>query len=694
MIRNAALLCLATAACAGATRQPLPGSSGYTVLPSAPRRAVALLEPEQTPAGIAKTLAEAMARCDAELAKIVAIPDAERTFDNTVGALEYATAQLLDTTQRTQIWKDVHTDAAVRDAAAKAEEDSGQYLVKLGARRDLYQAVMGWKNGPGKGAPLDAQQARLVEILLRDFRRNGLALDDASLAKLVAIRSRLTSLSTEFSKNLNEDLSSIDLGQDELAGLPQDFVARLRKRDDGRFTVTTKYPDYTPFMENARSEPARKRLYLAFNTRQADRNVPILREAVKLRDDAAKLLGYAVHADYTTEDRMAHDAATVKAFLANVGTKLLPRRDADYARLTAIKRAESGDANAKLEPWDFLYLLNQWKKQDYALDGELIREYFPAEPVVQAMFGVYEQLFSLKIVPVENAKVWHASVKLYEIRDAASSEPMAWFYADLNPRDGKYGHAAVAPLNVPRELDGKYAAPLSVLMANFTPPANGKPGLLQHSEVTTLFHEFGHIVHNSLTRARYGSLSGFNVAGDFVEAPSQMLENWMFTAEVLDRVAGHWQDRSKKLSPDVIAKIKEARTFDAGYRYTRQVFLATYDQALHTSGSTVDPVEVERAQYAAIMGIMPPSEQRFCASFGHLMGGYDAGYYGYLWSEVFAADMFTRFEAEGVLNGQLGRRYRETILAKGRTLDADALLTEFLGRKPSDAAFLKKLGIK
>jgi thimet oligopeptidase len=643
---------------------------------------------------IGPALDAAMAECDARLAALVALPAEARTFANTVEALEQAGASFSDAAMRLQILKEIHTDPAVRDAAAAAEEKSGQYGVRMGARRDLYQAVLAYVAHAGKTEVLDAQQTRLLELTRRDFRRNGLELDDAKLARLVEIRSRLTTLATEFQQHLNENVDSLILSDEELVGLPAPFLARLPVGPKGTGRVlTTKYPDYIPFMENGENASARRRLFNLFNNREVLRNEPILKEAIALRDEAAKLLGYATHADYVTDDRMAKGAATVRSFLASLATKMQPRRDRDYARLVELKREQLKDPSATLDPWDLAYYLNAWKKRDFELDTETIREFFPAGHVVQAMFGVYEDLLSIRLKEVPHADVWSESVKLYEVRDAETDALFACFYTDLYPRPGKYGHAAVAPVTIPRDSPEGYRVPVSVLLANFTPASGDRPALLTHEEVRTLFHEFGHVMHQSLTTARFGSQAGFSVAGDFVEAPSQMLENWVFAPEVLNRLSGHYQDPSRKLPAALIQKMEAARIFDAGYRYTRQVYLATFDQTLHTSGPTVDVRAVEHRLYREILGLEPVRETLFSASFGHLMGGYDAGYYGYLWSEVFAADMFTLFEAKGVLSRELGRRYRDTILALGRSIEPAALLEAFLGRPANDAAFLKKIGL-
>jgi thimet oligopeptidase len=661
---------------------------------SAPRRlAVPPLDHDVKPEALGQRLDAAIAACDRALAEVVAVPDAQHRFANTVEAIEQSVATFSDATMRLGILKEIHTNPDVRNAAAEVEERAGQYGVLIGARRDLYQAVKEYLANAGKTESLEPEQKRLLELMLRDFRRNGLELPDDKLKRLVEIRQRLTTLATEFQRHLNENEDQIVITAAETEGLPPSFVERLKKTEDGKHILTMKYPDYVPFMENAKDGNARHRAFITFNRREADRNAPILEEAINLREQAAKLLGYATHADFVTEDRMAKNAERVSSFLTSLGQKLSPRRDADYATLTQLKREETGNASDKLQPWDLSYFLNKWKKRDFELDTETIREFFPSDHVLREMFGVYETLLSIRLQEVADAHVWAPGVKLYEVRDRETNELFAHFYTDLHPRAGKYGHAAVAPFTVPRQVGDGYHEPIVVLLANFTPPSAERPSLLTHEEVKTLFHEFGHVMHQALTRARYGSQAGFNVAGDFVEAPSQMLENWVYTPEVLDRLSAHYQDPKRKLPHHLIQKMEAARFYDAGYRYTRQVYLARFDQKLHTSGATVKVREVEHALYREIMGLEPVAETNFAASFGHLMGGYDAGYYGYLWSEVFAADMFTLFEQQGVLNTTLGRRYRDTILAKGRSIEADALLEEFLGRPANNEAFLKKLDV-
>jgi thimet oligopeptidase len=311
------------------------------------------------------------------------------------------------------------------------------------------------------------------------------------------------------------------------------------------------------------------------------------------------------------------------------------------------------------------------------------------------VFEVYSQILGVRYVQITDADVWSPDVKLYQIENISDGAVVGYFYADLVPRQGKYGHAAAFPLISGRVLPtGSYSKPVAAMVANFAPPAGGKPSLLSHDEVETLFHEFGHIMHQTLTKAPYASLSGSAVAQDFVEAPSQMLEGWAWNQEILEKVSGHYLDHSRKLPTALLQQMIAAKDFNSGYYYTRQLMLATLDMTYHTATGPVDTAATYDQIYRDMLGIEPVAGGRFSASFGHLMGGYDAGYYGYLWSEVYAADMFTRFEHGGLLNAEIGGDYRRAILESGSMTDALSLLRQFLGREPNSEAFFRKLGIE
>jgi thimet oligopeptidase len=375
---------------------------------------------------------------------------------------------------------------------------------------------------------------------------------------------------------------------------------------------------------------------------------------------------------------MAKDAATISAFLARMKKGLEPALAADTKKMVDLKKGP-------IDAWDWRYYMNQIKARDFAIDDEKVRPYFPADKVLAGLFQVYSTLFGIEIKEVPGALVWADGVKLYEVHDATSKALLAKFYIDLFPRDGKYGHAAEFGLAKGHDVAGGYKMPLACLVVNFQAGENGAKAHLSMEEVDTLFHEFGHVMHESLTTARYQSQSGTAVALDFVEAPSQMLENWAYDPSVLAIVAD-------KMPADLAKKLAAARMYDAGVRYSRQVFLATFDETIHTEDKS-DSDAVSKKLWAEIMKFPEDPAEHFAGTFGHMMGGYDGGYYGYLWSEVYAADMFTRFQKEGVLNAKVGREYRDRVIARGRTVEPSVLLKDFLGREPNEDAFLKRLGI-
>ncbi len=408
-------------------------------------------------------------------------------------------------------------------------------------------------------------------------------------------------------------------------------------------------------------------------------------------------MGFKTWSDYRTDGRMAKNAKTVHEFLEGLRSKLSVRLEKDLAKLLAYKKEVEPNA-ADLKPWDLSYLAYQVKKRDYELDNETIRQYFPAGTVINGMFEVYARLFGVKFVEVKDAVTWAPNVQLYEVREntgRGKGEVLCYFYTDFFPREGKYGHAAAFSLIMGRDLpSGQYSKPVSAIVANFTPPNGDKPSLLEHDEVETIFHEFGHIMHQTLTRAPYASLAGTDVARDFVEAPSQMLEEWVWDPKILKMISGHYQDPSKKLPDSLIKKMLAARDFNRGYFYTRQLFFGIMDQSFHTAQGSVTVDQVHDQVYKQVVTLDPQPDTHFVAGFGHLMGGYDAGYYGYLWSEVYAIDMAQRFQKGGMLNPKIGLEYRKHILEQGNMHDGGELLRRFLKRKPSSKAFFERLGIK
>jgi thimet oligopeptidase len=345
-----------------------------------------------------------------------------------------------------------------------------------------------------------------------------------------------------------------------------------------------------------------------------------------------------------------------------------------------------------LQSWDWSFYHFQQLRDDYGIDANAVAEYFPLGPTIAGMFAITGDVFGLEYHRIEDPPAWHPDVLLYEIRNRGADTPLAYFYADLHPRDGKYGHAAAFPLVYGRRLaDGTYRRPVAAIVANFTRPSGDRPSLLRHSEALTLFHEFGHILHFCLTTVPLRRFSGFDTEWDFVEAPSQIMEHWMWSAEVLERFARHYRTGAA-IPSELVERLIQARDLNVALHTLRQVFLGQADLMLHDGRDTLDLDAITRAAWSYTQLPYPEGTNRL-ASFGHLMGGYDAGYYGYLWAKVYGDDMFSVFRDEGILDPEVGARYRREILEQGGSRDAMEHLRAFLGREPSSRAFLRNLGL-
>lgn len=663
---------------------PLSAAAAEAFVPAS------VLRFEPTPQELLEDCRGAKKRAESALEAVARMPEGLRTFDNTPWALDQIGADLADQTASDTFLKYVSISSNVRDAGNECETLLGQFSVEMYSREDLYRAL---KEYAAKGEALTGESKRLVDKELLDFKRSGLELPKGERQAVIDVRKKLVELEATFGKNINEYKDFALFNESELGGLPEDFVARLEKVD-GAFKVGLDYPDYFPFMENSTNAAARRVMEGKFNDRATVPNLPVLREVLAQRRKAARLLGYSTHAHFVLEDRMAKDPKTVARFISRLRKKLKVLGAEELQVLKSLKAVFEGSASdGRFNAWDWRFYDNQLKKAKYAVDNQKIKEYFPADHVTEQMLGVYQKLLGLKFRQIKDAAIWHPDVKLYEINDAASGEPIAYFYMDLFPREGKYKHAAAFSMITGRQLpDGRYQRPVSSMVANFNKSTKDRPSLLTHDEVETFFHEFGHIMHQTLTKARYGRFSGSATARDFVEAPSQMLENWVWEGEVLQSLSGHYLDRTKKLPNELLGKMLAAKNVNSGLVNLRQLLFGSVDQLYH--GNPPSDTTKAYARLAKDISMIPTSQGTHPeASFGHLMG-YDSGYYGYMWSKVYAEDMFSKFKEEGVLNPVLGRRYRTEILERGSSRDEMESLRAFLGREPNEDAFLESIGLK
>lgn len=645
-----------------------------------------------TPERIAAACQEAMDACDRAIARIVATPAAQRTFENTFVALESASDIVMQANGSYAFMAYVATDDAVRETAREWDEKLSKYAVELGFREDLYAAVREFAATPGATA-LSGEEDRLLERTLRDYRRNGFDLPRDQREQVQSLMNRLVELGTEFRKTIDTWDDAIVVSREALAGMPDQWIDALKTEDvagETRYRVSLDYPEIMPFMDNADSSEWRRELFLKNQNKGGDANVAVLEAAIRVRGQIAALLGYDSWAAYVLEKRMAKTPDAVDRFLRDLDERLQRKAVADMTKLAEAKRAHVGDST--LEIWDWWYNTNRLLKTEYAVDDFEVAKYFPLDACIEGLFFVTQQLLGIRYQPAPDAPSWHDDVQAFDIYEADGAVPFARFYMDLYPRPNKFGHAAAFTLRGGRLLpDGTYQQPVSAIVANFTRPTPDAPSLLRHTEVVTFFHEFGHILHQTLTRARYLEFSGTSTERDFVEAPSQMLEHWVWDPGILARFSRHYAT-GEPLPAALLDALVRAKNLSSGIRERRQLFFARLDFALHAAGFDGDTTRAVADLYP-LTGFPYPPGTHFQSGFGHLFG-YDAGYYGYLWSRVFGDDMFTRFEAAGLLDPATGRAYRETILERGGTVDGDELVRSFLGREPNMDAFLKDIGLE
>jgi thimet oligopeptidase len=641
------------------------------------------------------TLKQTLAVGNAALDRVGALKPGEVTFENTVRALDDIGYQISLTDDRFGVIKETSTDAKLRDAATDALKALEEWTVGIDYREDVYKALKAYADRKPR---LKGEDARLLTETMRDYRRAGLELPKPQRDEVEKMRKELSRLTTDYESNITKAQKAVKFTQAELEGVPESFLAQVKTAADEYTVMANITWHYMSVMDNAKREDTRKRLITEHDNLARAENIPLLEKILPLRDDIAHKLGYKTWADYQIEVKMAGTAATAIDFLEKLKTGLQPKFDAELAEFRRIKIKETGDTNAQVRVWDWRYLSNQLKKEKYNVDAEQLRVYFPYQRVLDGMFSIYQNIFGLKFERVEPPYKWIGDLQLYAVSDDLTGEPLGLFYLDMFPREGKYNHFAQFHLIHGKVVSsGKYQRPTVALICNFPSPTKDKPSLLSHSDVETIFHEFGHAMHSMMTRAKYARFSGTSVPRDFVEAPSQMLENWVWDKNVLDSFAADYRDPSKKIPADILAKLREAKLATEGTRYRRQLSFALTDLTLHTQIHDSNAAEALPLSNKVLGDVFLPMvpDTAFVAYFGHLMG-YDAGYYGYAWADAIAADMATVFEQapNGYFDQAAGRRLRVEIYEPGNSRDVNESIEKFLGRKRSLEPFLKKIGIE
>lgn len=644
---------------------------------------------------VAATVKKTITDGNSALDQIASLKPGVINFKSTIQALDKLGFEISLTDNRLSVIKETSTDAALREAATSGLKELEEWMVGLDYREDVYKAIKTFADTAPK---LEGEDARLLSETVREYRRAGLDLPKAQRDEVERMRKTLTGLTTDFESNITMAQKPVKFSRAEFDGVPESFLEQTRTGDD-EFTVMANITwHYLTVEENARKEATRKKLLIEHDNLARQENLPLLEKILPLRDQIAKKLGYKSWADYQTEIKMVKNAATAIDFEQKLETGLQPKFEAEVAEFQKLKVKETQDPHAKINIWDWRYFSNQLKKEKYTVDAEELRVYFPYQQVLEGMFAIYQRIFGLKFERLDPPYKWISDLQLYAVSDSKNGEPLGLFYLDMFPRAGKFNHFAQFGLIEGKLMDnGKYQRPTVILVCNFPSPSAGKPSLLAHTDVETLFHEFGHAMHSIMTHAKYARFSGTSVPRDFVEAPSQMLENWVWDKKVLDSFAADYRDPSKKIPSDVLAKLKESKLAVEGTRYRRQLSFGLTDLTLHTAiheTNAKDILPLSNKVLGEVFFPMAP-DTAFVADFGHLMG-YDAGYYGYAWADAIAADMATVFEQapNGYFDQDVGLRLRKEIYEPGNSRDVNISIEKFLGRPRSLEPFLKKIGIE
>ena len=580
---------------------------------------------------------------------------------------------IYDLSGRIAFMGDVHPDEKIRDFGNEADSKIQNLALEIFKDQDLYE-----KFKEIETENLDEESKTFYRDLEIDFKDAGHGLSDEKKDRLTEIEKKLIDLSISFSENIAKDKTEVMFLEDQLKGLSQNELKNLKKNNDS-FVITMAYPDINAVMENCSVRKTREIVWKAFNNRAVKENSPILEEAVQLRNEKALLFGFKTWAEYRLQNRMAKSPNNVASMYESLIPKLQKAAEVEKIEL-AIDNIEISD----ITPWDIRYFISKERSKVSSIENSELKKFFYIHDVKTEMFKVCEEVFDLHIKPESNETAWHEDVELWSLWEK-NGQQLAYFYLDLYPREGKFTHAAV--FDISSGGSSRQELPICSMVANFPNPNTGD-GLMTFDEVETLFHEFGHVLHNGIGKSKYTRFVGANCEWDFVEAPSQIMEHWVWKVECMKRISTHIES-GESLSEEICEKLNKSKNIGVSLLTLRQVSFGLADQHLHGENFKDSLLEIEHAAQK-VTTITYPKDINHLAAFGHLLGGYDAAYYGYLWAEIIGDDLFSRFENEGVLSNSVGVDYKNKILKPGGTVPAENMVQDFLGRKWNDEAFLSQ----
>ncbi|GAA5852314.1 hypothetical protein JCM8547_006734 [Rhodosporidiobolus lusitaniae] len=640
-----------------------------------------------TATSIPSTISDSLAKSTELLDSLAAIPKEQRTFETVVRPYALRMAEMDREVEPALFLQYVSTDSAIRDVSVAADKAVNDWSLTALTRVDVYEALLdAQKHTEKEGIKLNSEEERLLDRLVLERKRNGLGLSEEKRNEYLELKKRIMGLEIDFATVCNEEKGFVLFDREELDGVPEDVVSY------------------------ATNPTTRKKMLLSFEGKTIE-NTPVLAEIVQLRHKAAQMLGYENHAAWTLEVKMAKTPAAVNEFLEDLESKLRPLGLDEREKLLALKKEEHQKrglpADDRFWLWDYRYYDRLYTERHLSLDQNEVKQYLPVAKVVPAVLEIYRELLGVELIPVPRTEeaggvTWHDEAEMYAVwessRDAKNPDKkdfLGYMHLDLFPRENKYGHAAVWGL-IPGSTDknGERKYPVVCMVANLAKPTPGKPATLRHDDAVTFMHELGHAFHGLCSKTQFSKFHGTAVSRDFVEAPSQMLEHWTWTRNELRRISSHIET-GKPLPDELIEKLIESKKLNQGLFNLRQLFFGKYDMLLHTTHHDLSADEMsklwcslrEETSLVTIGDDVVGGQ----SGFAHIAGGYSAGYYGYLWSQVFSADMFATVFEKDPMSKEAGSRYRKSILEVGGSRDEMDSLVDFLGRKPNNDAFLKSL---
>jgi Zn-dependent oligopeptidase len=629
---------------------------------------------------------------------IVEIPVSERTYVNTVRAFDRAAYRFSSVIDPLVALGYVHTVQEVRDICQQcyiqALDVAQDYIDK---NVDVYRAFKDYVDGNyHQEVPLLSEEERLlVDKNMHDFKREGLDLPSEKLSRLSTLSKQMNQIAVEFEANIAKDNKKLYFSEAQLRGVGSDVLKGLARDSQGQYIIGMDYPTYFAIQSQCLVEQTRKELFIAMNDRAYPINTQLVQNFIAKADEVAQLLGYESYAAYEIEPQMARSIRNVEVFMERLVPSIRKKQQEEFSQLCAeLPPSVVLTKNRQMKLWDVLFVREWYKKKHFEIHEQTLSEYFPVDHVVQSALEMYQNFLGILFVEEKSPRLWDSSVRLFSAFDAATRCPLGFLIFDLYPREGKFTHAAQMTL-VDGMLfaDGTSCPSVQLIIANLTKPQQGRPALLKRSDIETFFHEFGHAMHELLSRTQTFEFTGLGVKSDFVEVPSQMFEQWLYSKDVLKAISKHFQT-GQPLSDEQIEKLVALKQFGSGDELLRQIALARASLDCYKKGSHKDVPSIFKKHFSSLMPYKSWSEAvHMCASFGHILSsGYRSRYYNYLWARIYATDIFVAFRNKGLLRGFAGKDFAEKILSKGGSVDPEIMLEQFFGRKPNQEAFLQEFG--